>query len=54
VTATETLVVYKLPRSGKIAAQHAQVGGGAASFGSIKITIVSGIRKTALRSKWIK
>lgn len=38
--ATEELEVCKLPRSGQIAEEHVQAGGGAASFGSINLAII--------------
>lgn len=52
--ATEKLEVCKLPRSGQIAAEHVQVWVGAATYGSIKLAIIGGIKKTYLKSRWIK
>jgi hypothetical protein len=52
--ATDKLEVCKLPRFGKIVAEHVQVGVEAASFGSIELAIIGGIRKTCLKNRWIK
>jgi hypothetical protein len=52
--ANEKLEVCKLPRSGEITTEYVQVGGGAACFGYIKLAVIGGVRKTCLKSKWIK
>jgi len=50
----EKLELCKLPRSGQNAAENVQVGGGAASCGSIKLAIIGGIRKTCVKNRWVK
>jgi hypothetical protein len=52
--ANEKLEVCKLPRSGQIASEYVQAGGRGVSFGYIKLAIIGGIRKTYLKSRWIK
>lgn len=52
--ATEKLELCRLTRSGQNAAEHIQVGDGTASFGSIKLTIICGIKKTCVKNRWIK